>query len=237
MLDPKFEARGVLVGLGGLVAVFAVHVGFPTTLGLAHLYPLAILGALWARSRWPAISLGVAATGAVLVFHAIAPESGAIVDGTGSAAGLIVAIWLTVLALLLYRRRGGRSDGALLQRTFENLPAGLVVYDGADRMVLCNAANKSLYPAVADLMVPGVSFEEMVRATAARDLYQTGEAIEDFVRQRIHHHRTPGPAHTQTLSDGRRLLIQEVGLEDGSTIVLRIDISAVSGAADNGSTA
>ena len=85
-----------------------------------------------------------------------------------------------------------------------------------------------------DLMVPGVSFEEMVRATAARDLYQTADTIEDFVRQRIERHRTPGPPHTQTLSDVRRLLIQQAGLEDGSTIVLRTDISAVSGAADSG---
>ena len=237
MLDSKPEARGVMVGLGGLAVVFAFQVSMPITLGLAHLYPVAILGALWARDRWPAMFLGVVATCAVLIFPAVAPETAAIVDGMGSVAGLIVAIWLTVLALLLYRRHGSRADDALLRRSFENLPAGLVVYDGADRMVLCNATNKALYPAVADLMVPGVSFEEMVRATAARNLYRTDEAIDDFVRQRIDRHRTPGPPHTQTLSDGRRLLIQETGLKDGSTIVLRTDISVVSGAADNNSPA
>lgn len=225
MSDTKHETRGVVVGLGALAAVFTLQAVLPGQSGLACLYPVAVLGALWSVNRWPAIVIGLIATGGVLA--PFVGGSGAAGGGLIGGAGLVVAIWLAV-AMVLRHRGATSAEADLLRRTFEALPAGLVVYDGADRMALCNPANKSLYPAVADRMVSGTTFEDMVRATAASDLYRTDQEIEDFVRERAARHRNPGLPHSQVLSDGRHLFIQEVRLDDGSTIVLRTDISELS---------
>ena len=225
MSDTKHETRGVVVGLGALAAVFTLQAVLPGQSGLACLYPVAVLGALWSVNRWPAIVIGLVATGGVLA--PFVGGSGAAGGGLIGGAGLVVAIWLAV-AMVLRHRGATSAEADLLRRTFEALPAGLVVYDGADRMALCNPANKSLYPAVADRMVSGTTFEDMVRATAASDLYRPDQEIEDFVRERVARHRNPGRPHSQVLSDGRHLFIQEVRLDDGSTIVLRTDISELS---------
>ena len=225
MSDTKHETRGVVVGLGALAAVFTLQAVLPGQSGLACLYPVAVLGALWSVNRWPAIVIGLVATGGVLA--PFVGGSGAAGGGLIGGAGLVVATWLAV-AMVLRHRGATSAEADLLRRTFEALPAGLVVYDGADRMALCNPANKSLYPAVADRMVSGTTFEDMVRATAASDLYRTDQEIEDFVRERVARHRNPGLPHSQVLSDGRHLFIQEVRLDDGSTIVLRTDISELS---------
>ncbi len=225
MSDTKHETRGVVVGLGALAAVFTLQAVLPGQSGLACLYPVAVLGALWSVNRWPAIVIGLVATGGVLA--PFVGGSGAAGGGLIGGAGLVVATWLAV-AMVLRHRGATSAEADLLRRTFKALPAGLVVYDGADRMALCNPANKSLYPAVADRMVSGTTFEDMVRATAASDLYRTDQEIEDFVRERVARHRNPGLPHSQVLSDGRHLFIQEVRLDDGSTIVLRTDISELS---------
>ncbi len=215
MWDAKHETRCVAAGLGALAAVFALQTAMPGQAGLACLYPVAVLAALWSAGRWPAVVLGLAATGG-----ALASSAG---DGADTA-GPVAAVWLTA-AVALRRRGAAGAEAGLLRRAFEALPAGLVVYDGADRMALCNPANRGLYPAVADRMVPGAAFEDMVRATAASGLYRTDREIEEFVRERIARHRNPGPPHSQVLGDGRRLLVQEVRLDDGGTVVLRTDVS------------
>ena len=226
MSDAKRRIRGVTVGLGALAVLFALQTAMPGRLDLVCLYPVAVLGALWSADRWPAIVLGLVATGGALILPAVGP--GAAEGGPAAGVGPLVAIWLAAAAALLRRGDTARAEAGLLRRVFEALPAGLVVYDGNDRMVLCNPANKSLYPAVADRMVPGVAFEDMVRATAARDLYRTDGEIEGFVRQRVARHRDPGPPHSQVLGDGRRLFIREARLDDGATVVLRVDVSDLS---------
>ena len=221
------RTRSVTVGFGGIAGLVLLQMFSPTTTGLTCLYPVAVLGALWTNERWVVLTLGIVSTVAVLVTPVA--NTGSAVSSTQLqyVVGTLVAIWLTVFVLLFSRWHGSTDHNALLRNTFENLPAGLVIYDADDRMVLCNATNKTLYPAVADLMVPGVTFEEMVRATANRDLYDTKELAEEYVRERIERHKICGPSHAQALSDGRRLFIQEAKLPDGGILVLRTDITSL----------
>ena len=150
MSDTKHETRGGRGRSGGACGRLHASGGPARPIGLACLYPVAVLGALWSVNRWPAIVIGLIATGGVLA--PFVGGSGAAGGGLIGGAGLVVAIWLAV-AMVLRHRGATSAEADLLRRTFEALPAGLVVYDGADRMALCNPANKSLYPAVADRMV------------------------------------------------------------------------------------
>ena len=207
------------LGFGWIAVVFKLQVISPFTTGLTSLYPVAILGALWTKERWVVFALGIVGTLAVLKTSPLE---------TQRIVGTLIAIWLTAFIFLLRNKEMNDGQNALLRSTLECLPAGLVVYDKEDRMVLCNAANKALYPAVANLMVLGVTFEDMVRATADRDLYVAGETVEEYIQERIQLHKSCGPPHTQTLSDGRRLFIKETEMPDGGILVLRTDITALS---------
>ncbi|HZO30350.1 MAG TPA: PAS-domain containing protein, partial [Chloroflexota bacterium] len=68
----------------------------------------------------------------------------------------------------------------------ESLEAGLLLYDADDRLVLSNRRVLELVPAVADLIKPGVRFEDVVRAAAERGYYRgAGDAIDAVVSERL----------------------------------------------------
>jgi len=226
---PEFDdgKHSVTVGFGGIAVVFMLQVIFPATIGVTCLYPVAVLGALWTNERWVVLALGIVGSVAVLAPPMMNAGSAINPPQPQYFVGALVAIWLTVFVLLLERRIVSADHTTLLRSTFENLPSGLVVYDADDRMVLCNVTNKKLYPAVANLMVPGVTFEEMVRATADRNLYDADDLAEEYVQERVQRHKSCGPPHIQALSDGRQLFIQETELPDGAILVLRTDITAL----------
>jgi PAS domain-containing protein len=48
------------------------------------------------------------------------------------------------------------------------LPAGFELWDAEERLVACNAELARLYPAIAELLQPGVGWEALVRANHAR---------------------------------------------------------------------
>jgi len=221
MTEPTPPSRGLVIGIAASAVLFAVQAAFPAMTEWAHLYPVAVLAALWSDGRWAAPVLGITAGAAAAATTTLVGIGPVIL----SAPLGVIALTTLIVWLHAWARKG--SDGDLLRRVFDELPAGLVVYDRDDRMVECNGANKALYPAVAELMKPGVTFEAMVRATAERDLYATGSAVEDFVQARIERHRDPGPPRAQMLSDGRRLFIHEKRLPDGATVVLRTDVSVL----------
>ncbi len=66
-----------------------------------------------------------------------------------------------------------RRDQAELARArvqladaIESLDAGLIMFDADERLVVCNRRFRTMYPDLADLMVPGTTYEAIVRAAA-----------------------------------------------------------------------
>ena len=93
-------------------------------------------------------------------------------------------------------------------------------------MILCNSRYKELYPSVCDLIVPGVRFEEVVRAAAQRGTVTEAEGQgEDWVGARMAQHRDPHGPHLQAQSDGRWIQINERRTRDGGTVAVFTDVS------------
>jgi signal transduction histidine kinase/HAMP domain-containing protein len=121
--------------------------------------------------------------------------------------------------------RAGTAEARLLQ-AIEGIPEGFVLYDAEDRIVLYNEKYREMRREIADLIVIGARFEDIVRTAAERGVVQ--EAIgreEDWIRERISRHRTPWGAFEQQLSDGHWLQISEYKTRDGGILGIRTDIT------------
>ncbi|MCA1285335.1 hybrid sensor histidine kinase/response regulator [Salipiger bermudensis] len=108
----------------------------------------------------------------------------------------------------------------------EELPDGFVIYDAEDRLLMCNAPYRNLYSDSAPAIIPGASFEDILRYGLSQGQY--AEALgreEDWLEERLSAHRRAEQEMEQQLGDGRWLRIYERALSDGGRVGLRIDIT------------
>jgi PAS domain S-box-containing protein len=120
-----------------------------------------------------------------------------------------------------------RRTRAQLEDAIECLDAGFVMYDAADRLVTCNGPYRHMYPDLAPLLVPGTSYEEIVRHGYRAGLYTTGGRSEDeAVAARVAGHRDPGPAKEIRAGD-RWLRVSTRRTGEGGFVSLRTDITAL----------
>jgi hypothetical protein len=116
---------------------------------------------------------------------------------------------------------------SLLKESISGLAQGFTIYDENDRLVICNEAYLNFYSTSRDLIIPGASFEEIVRKGAERGQYKEAIGrVEDWVRERVRKHQDADGSHLeQLLDDGRWLLIVEYRTPSGYIVGNRIDIT------------
>jgi PAS domain S-box-containing protein len=116
----------------------------------------------------------------------------------------------------------------LLQEAIDGLAEGFTIHDENDRLVVCNEAYLNFYSTSRDLIVPGASFEEIVRKGAERGQYKEAIGrVDEWVQQRVRNHQEADGRHLeQLLDDGRWLLIVEYRTPSGYIVGNRIDITA-----------
>ncbi len=103
---------------------------------------------------------------------------------------------------------------------------GFALFDADDRMVFCNSRFKELNPDLAPKIVPGISFEEMLRDNvAAGRILDVLSDKEAFIRKRMEQHRNPRGPLVQQRRDGRWLELREERMSDGSTFLVNTDIT------------
>ena len=113
-----------------------------------------------------------------------------------------------------------------LADAIEALPDGIVLFDADDRLVFCNAKYHELHAAVADVMVPGVHIEEIVRTAMSRGQHPDADGREEeWVQERLAAFRNPGRPIEQQLGDGNWLRVYERRTKDGGTVGVRVDIT------------
>lgn len=113
-----------------------------------------------------------------------------------------------------------------LLEAIEALPDGFVFYDNEDRLVICNSRYRDLYETSSEFMVPGATFEEIIRKGAERGQYQNAkEDREKWIEERLRAHRNPGEIVEQHLDNGRWLRVIERKTERGHTVGFRVDIT------------
>ena len=149
-----------------------------------------------------------------------------------SAAGMSLA--LLALLWLLYRSLAQRveveqrlqASQGMLQSAVETIGEAFVIYDQDDRLAYCNEQYRDYYRASADLLVPGRSFEEIIRIGAERGQYKDAVGrVDAWVAERLAIHRQGNTDLIQALDDGRWLRIRERKTPEGFIVGFRIDIT------------
>lgn len=117
---------------------------------------------------------------------------------------------------------------ALLGDAVDSISEGFIIFDADDRIVMANEAFRKLYADVADMAVPGVSFEDFIRVAVERGMFPDANGREtEWISNRLDSHRELVGGLVQRLADGRWVLVTERRMSSGGIAGLRMDISAL----------
>ncbi len=149
-----------------------------------------------------------------------------IADPAALTIALAVALAVAVALAIRLRRRistverlyraarqaeaAALEECARLRQAIDSVPAGLVLLDRDERVVLASAGYGETCPGLAGAVTPGARFPELARSR------------EGAVR----HLRAENGPWEETLGDGRVLLVDERRTADGGTVSLFTDITA-----------
>ena len=103
---------------------------------------------------------------------------------------------------------------------------GFAIYNADDRLVVYNRKYIDLNPHIADLIMPGASFEAMLREGVNRAGYNIGAMSNDeFFAWHMKQHREPSAPYDLQLAEGRWIRVQEKRTDDGEIVGIRSDIT------------
>jgi len=153
--------------------------------------------------------------------------------------GGTVGVWTDISGLKLQEetlRRNGeqlraaearaRAAEQQLLDAIEQLDEAFVLFDAEDRLILCNERFRELCNESAHPVVPGITFETIVRDCAEGGFIADAEGrVEEWIAERMQRHRKPGAPFELQQADGRWLLIADRRTADGGYVGIRTDIS------------
>ncbi len=105
---------------------------------------------------------------------------------------------------------------------------GFVVYDKNDRLVMVNQAFLDFYECIHDEIKPGITYEQLVRSSLAKGMWDIGDwDAEDWVQSQLKN-RSDDTFDFETegrLADGRIMLRREHRNANGQIVGIRIDVT------------
>lgn len=123
-------------------------------------------------------------------------------------------------------RREANAAWRQLDEAIENINEGFVLYDSEDRLVRCNQKYREIYALSADKLIPGVTFEELIRYGVERRQYRGAyQDPETWIAERLRLRNTPTEPFEQALGDGRWLMISDRLTSTGGRVGIRTDIT------------
>ncbi len=113
-----------------------------------------------------------------------------------------------------------------LREAIESISEGFALFDADDRLVLFNNNFRRALPGIADVLTPGIRFEDLVRAVAERGyIVEALGRTEEWVQERLEKHRALSSPLEQHIVDGQWTQVNEYRTRDGGTLLVRTDIT------------
>ncbi len=143
---------------------------------------------------------------------------------TGGALFVALALWLIGSRRALTGMR--RRDRAW-QQSIDSMNVGIALYGPDDRLLECNPAFRALYPEVADLLLPGASYADVVHAYYERAPAEViaGRSLEQFLADANRRRRGSEITETVQHTQGRWLLMTDCRTAEGGIISIRRDVT------------
>ncbi|CAO3444183.1 response regulator [Azospirillum largimobile] len=114
---------------------------------------------------------------------------------------------------------------AVVHDAIDSVSEGFVLFSADGRLLICNEQYRRAYPTIADLLTPGRSFAEILRAAAERGGYEGEGDIGAWVEQRLTRHLQHSAPVDGRLSDGRWYRISEHATGTGGVVKILMDIT------------
>jgi len=108
----------------------------------------------------------------------------------------------------------------------EAISEGFVLFDPDERFVLANENYRQLWSALDDILMPGVTYETIIRAALERGVLDIDEEDpEAYIRRTVEWQRNCGEPTERRLSDGRWIRLAARRTRDGGVVGIRADIT------------
>jgi signal transduction histidine kinase/CheY-like chemotaxis protein len=147
-------------------------------------------------------------------------------DEIGRMAESLEVFRATAIEMEETNVREVREARARLTDAIETISEGFSLYDAEDRLVVCNSRYRELFASHADVMVPGTSFEAILRDATEHGLIKDAEGDRDaWIKERVARHRLGGETHVQRRSDGRWIQVSERKTANEGIVAIYADIT------------
>lgn len=108
----------------------------------------------------------------------------------------------------------------------ENLQEGIALYDADEKLIFCNNEYRRLRPAIKDILVPGASFDSLLRADVeSGEILEANGREEEYIHECLESFRNPKEPFARQLTDGTCYLIKEGRTLDGGIYSTSMDIT------------
>ena len=116
---------------------------------------------------------------------------------------------------------------AQLSDAVECISEGFSLWDGDDRLIMCNDRYRQIYDSLCDIMVPGTTFEEFMREAYKRGVVAQPEGdLERAIRGQVLRHRTSASAFELQLSNGRWIRVSKRKTGTGHVVGIVSDVTS-----------
>ena len=145
----------------------------------------------------------------------------------------VVAVSLSTLLAIIDRQvtaasRLARDAHVRMMEAIESVPQGFSLFDADDRLVICNRKYREVVSGAGVQVQPGDSFESIIRRIAERgDIPAAIGDVDSWVKMRLDMHRNPKGPYIQHRSSGDWVMINERKTQDGGTVAVTTDITAL----------
>jgi signal transduction histidine kinase/DNA-binding response OmpR family regulator len=126
------------------------------------------------------------------------------------------------------RRQAEDAADAAKERLLDAIQSindGFALYDAADTLLVCNSGYRDMHFAIKDLVVPGVKFEDLVRAGLDCGDGPAVSPSEMQVDARVAQHRQADGTPTILNRGGRWLMLTERRTREGGIVAIETDIA------------
>ena len=115
---------------------------------------------------------------------------------------------------------------ARLDQAMDVTPAAFALFDPDDRLVICNRRYREMYGTEALPVVPGVTFESLVRAFAAETgIRGSADDVEAWTARRLGRRAAPAQSFVYQRADGDWIEVSDHVLEDGSIFTIGLIVT------------
>jgi diguanylate cyclase (GGDEF)-like protein/PAS domain S-box-containing protein len=143
----------------------------------------------------------------------------------GPGALLVMSVILLGTGLLMWQTGNLAYKNRILEVTLENMAHGLCMFDGQQRLIVCNGRYAKMYGLKPDEMRPGTKLRSILEARVA--IGSSPAATQEYIDTRIAEVTRNEPYSTvNELRDGRVVAVTHQPIEGGGWVAIHQDITA-----------